>query len=149
MAHAELGLLSKRDLWLFGIGLYLGEGSKTIECVRFTNSDPKVIKASVVWLKEICGLTERNFKLHIHTYPDNDFEKNIEYWSRVTGIPKTQVGKIQIDKRNKRRNIKGKLPHGTVQVRVFAGGESKFGVELHRRIMGWIEAVSEQIYKRD
>jgi len=36
----EIGLLSRRDLWLLGIGLYLGEGTKTYENVRIVNSDP-------------------------------------------------------------------------------------------------------------
>ncbi|MEK9196405.1 MAG: hypothetical protein AAB914_03485, partial [Patescibacteria group bacterium] len=38
----EIGGLSKRDLWLFGLGLYVGEGSKTQELTRIVNSDPKV-----------------------------------------------------------------------------------------------------------
>lgn len=40
-AKKEIGKLTKRDLWLLGIGLYLGEGRKFQEAIRITNSDPK------------------------------------------------------------------------------------------------------------
>ena len=59
-AKKELGSLSRRDLWLLGIGMYIGEGAKSIENVRIINSDPLVIKTAVHWLKDICGLTNKN-----------------------------------------------------------------------------------------
>src|SRR4051812_19693196 len=43
-AKKEIGDLSKRDLWMLGLGLYIGEGSKSIESVRIVNSDPAVIR---------------------------------------------------------------------------------------------------------
>ena len=52
----EIGHLSKRDLWILGIGLYIGEGAKTTESIRIINSDPEVIKLAMRWFKEICGL---------------------------------------------------------------------------------------------
>ncbi len=48
-AYQEIGRISKRDLFLFGLGLYLGEGGKTHDIVRVTNSDPMVIRAAVAW----------------------------------------------------------------------------------------------------
>ena len=45
----EVGTLNRRDLWLLGIGLYIGEGTKTYENVRIINSDPAVIKLAVKW----------------------------------------------------------------------------------------------------
>ncbi len=46
-AKEELGKLSKRDLWMIGLGLYMGEGAKTHEIVRIINSDPKMIKLAI------------------------------------------------------------------------------------------------------
>jgi hypothetical protein len=91
LARKELGKLTKRDLWLLGIGLYLGEGSKLYEKVRIINSDPKVIKLAIKWFQEICGVENENFSLTIHTYPDNDIRETINYWSKVTGIPEKQL----------------------------------------------------------
>lgn len=139
----EIGNISFRDLWLFGVGLYLGEGTKKIESVRITNSDPRVIKIAVKWFIEVIGLSISNLTLSLHSYPDNDIDEDIEYWSVVSGIPISQFGKTQIDNR-KDKHGKYKLPHGTVQLRVLANGNPKFGVSLHRRILGWIDAVAKQ-----
>ncbi|MFZ3069363.1 MAG: hypothetical protein WA052_03575 [Microgenomates group bacterium] len=140
-AIKEIGVISSRDLWLFGIGLYLGEGTKMIESVRITNSDPRVIKIAVKWFVEVIGLTMNNLSLALHSYPDNNIDKDMEYWSSVSGIPIKQFGKTQIDIR-KEKHSKHKLPHGTVQLRVLANGDTKFGVSLHRRILGWVDAVA-------
>jgi hypothetical protein len=147
LAKRELGKLTKRDLWLLGIGLYLGEGSKSSkENVRVINSNPEIIKFAVNWFREICGLKNENFTLAIHTYPDNNIRATINYWSKVTGIPKKQFGKTQIDRRtNKSGRKKRKLPYGTAHLTVRANRKKEFGVNLHRRIMCWIEAVLNQI----
>ena len=139
----EIGILSSRDLWLFGIGLYLGEGTKNIESVRVTNSDPRVIKIAIKWFMEVIGLSINNLSLALHSYPDNVIDDDLSYWSDVTGIPKNQFGKTQIDNRTGKHS-KHKLPHGTVQLRVLAKGNPKFGVSLHRRILGWVNAVASQ-----
>lgn len=141
-AIEEIGQLTKRDLLLFGIGLYLGEGSKAIESVRITNSDPRVIKLAISWFIKIIGLTLENLSLALHSYPDNNVDEDLDYWANITGIPRSQFGKTQIDGRGGKR-IGHKLPHGTIQIRVLAKGESRFGVSLHRRIMAWIDAVAE------
>lgn len=145
-AKKELGKLTKRDLWLLGIGLYLGEGLKLQESVRIINSDPEIIKVAIKWFRKVCGLSTKNFTLTIHTYPDNNTRKTINYWSKVTGIPRKQFRKTQIDRRtNKSFKKRRKLPHGTAHLVIKSNGKKEFGVNLHRRIMGWIEAVLNQI----
>lgn len=145
IAKKELGKLTKRDLWLLGIGLYFGEGTKLQECAQIANSDPEIIKLIIKWLREICGLDTENFTIAIHTYPDNNIKDTINFWSKTTGIPKKQFSKTQIDKRtNKTNKKKRKLPYGTIRLTVRANGKKEFGVNLHRRIMGWIESASKQ-----
>ena len=146
LANSEIGTLSKRDLWMFGIGLYLGEGAKSIESVRLVNSDPNVIKLGIVWLRNVCGVGIKNLTLVVHTYPDNNIATTISYWSKLSGVPVSEFGKTQVDMRlNKSTYHHNKLPYGTVQLRVRAGKNEKLGVFLHRRIMGWIEAIIQQV----
>lgn len=141
LAKNDLGKINKRDIWFLGIGLYLGEGSKSHEFVRIVNSDPQIIKIAIKWFREICGLMDENFNPYIHTYPDNDIEKTINYWSKVTGVSKSQFGKTQIDSRNNKVSIKKRsLPYGTLHLHIKSCGKKDFGKRLHRRIMGWIEA---------
>ncbi len=150
LAKKELGDLTKRDLWLLGIGLYWGEGDKlSNEGVKIMNSDPEIIKAAIKWFRDICGLATENFRVTIHTYPDNDIVRTINYWSRITGVPKKQFGKTQIDRRtNKVSKKKGKLPYGTIKLVIKSNGKKEFGVFLHRKIMGWIEAILNQVNTR-
>ena len=146
LAKKELGKITKRDLWVLGIGLYLGEGNKSFENLGFSNSDPKVIKILVKWFKKNCHLKTKNFNPYIHAYPDNNIKKTLNYWSKITGIPKKQFGKTIIDKRTDKLRVKRKtLPYGTIDLRIRCHGNKNLGKKLHRRIMGWIESATNQI----
>ena len=146
IATKELGTISKRDLLMMGIGLYIGEGAKNkTQMVRITNSDPQVIKLSIAWLITGCGLSYKNLRIAIHTYPDLDIEKTLNYWSNITHIPRSQFRKTQIDTRsNKSKTNIGKSLHGTAHVIVHSNGQKKFGVFLYRKIIGWIESIEKQ-----
>lgn len=146
IAKVELGKVTIRDLWFLGIGLYLGEGTKSYENIRIINSDPKIIKASIKWFEKICRLKKENFSPVVHAYPDNDIKKTINYWSKITNVPKKQFGKTQIDIRSNKLRIKNrKLPYGTLHLYIRSFGKKEFGRKLHRRIMGWIESTLNQI----
>ncbi len=62
------GKISDRNLFFLGLGLYMGEGSKTA-MVRVVNSDLEVIKLTMTWLKKVYGLRNNNFSIRIHLYP--------------------------------------------------------------------------------
>ncbi|MDP3710826.1 MAG: helix-turn-helix domain-containing protein [bacterium] len=146
-AAKDIGKLSSRDLFMLGIGLYLGEGSKANEEVRIVNSDPTIIRLAIKWLKDSCGLEIKNFKITLHDYPDNNTENNIIFWSKQTKIPPEQFSKSVIDKRiNKSAINNRKLPYGTAHLYVKKGDTNLYGVKsLHRKIMGWIEAVVKRV----
>lgn len=138
----EIGALSKRDLWLLGVGLYLGEGTKTYENVRIINSDPTIVKLAIKWFKEICGVNEDNITVTLHIYPDNNIEKCIRFWIKITGLPYKNFRKTQIDTRKDKSSIRRKkLLFGTAHINVIGNGNPDYGVRLHRRIMGWIKGV--------
>lgn len=145
-AKRELGSVSKRDLLLLGIGLYLGEGAKFGESIKIINSDPQIIRVAIKWFKEIFGLTSKNITIAIHLYPDNNINKCLQYWSKTVNIPVEQFRKTQIDRRlNKSGKKKRKLPYGTAHLTVVSNNNSEFGVKLHRRIMGLMDGIFEQI----
>lgn len=141
LACDEIGQVSKRDLLMLGIGLYIGEGVKQNEQVRFANSDPAVIKTIMRWFRSICGVPNEHFRITVHSYPDIPMKKVLSYWSVVTELPQSQFLRTQVDHRASKRINKGKLPYGTLHITVNACGNKELGVMLHRRIMGWIETV--------
>ena len=135
--------MSSRDLLFFGLGLYMGEGSKS-DMVSLANSDLEVIKLAIVWLKKAYGLRNHNFSIRIHLYPDSDIPKCLDYWARNTGLPLSQFHKVSIDRRTgKMKKHQGKLPYGTAHLTVKCWGNDKFGVFLRRRILGAIREANK------
>ena len=142
LGMAEVGTLSKRDLWMLGLGLYIGEGAKTIEAIRISNSDPAVITIAMRWLRECCSLSDENFSIRLHLYPDNDADDSTGYWQAVTGLPRERFMKIYTDHReNKKRSNRGRLPYGTAHLSVVCRGDSAKGVRLYRKLQGWMAGV--------
>ncbi len=146
-AKAEIGKLSRRDILMLGIGLYLGEGSKSQEEVRIVNSNPLIIRLAIKWLKEFCKIKNPHLRIAIHGYPDHDIHQLVHFWSKVLCIPVEQFNKTIIDiRKNKSKYKKRKLPYGTAHLYIRGGGTLALGVKgLHRKIMGWIESSVKQI----
>jgi transcriptional regulator with XRE-family HTH domain len=128
----EVGNITKRDLWMLGLGL--------------SNSDPAVIQLSIKWFKEVLGLTNENFSVRLHLYPDNKLDMCQHYWQDVTGLSKNNFRRPSIDRRiDKKTSRSGKLPYGTAHITIVSGGDSGKGVRLFRRMNGWIVGVMNQV----
>ena len=139
----EVGKVSQRDLWMLGLGLWVGEGSKTMEQIRLVNSDPDVIRLFMRWLREVCELDNENITVAMHLYPDSDELAAKKFWRSVTNLPSVQFRKTQIDKRLNKKSAKaGKLPYGTLHITVASNRNPDRGVRLYRRMMGWVSAVT-------
>ncbi|MBI2035856.1 MAG: hypothetical protein HYT12_04245 [Candidatus Liptonbacteria bacterium] len=125
--------LSRNDerLKVAGIMLYWGEGSKTNNSVKFANSDPAMIKVFLKFLRTICGISERRMKALIHMYPDLNEEKLLEFWSKVTKIPKTNFYKSFVHG-GKGGTYKNKSIYGTLAI-------SYCDKLLLKQILAWIE----------
>lgn len=142
----EIGHLSERDLWLLGIGIYIGEGSKSSEIIRVSNADPAVIRLAVKWLQETCGLTANNLAVRLHLYPDNDEEGCLQYWQEVTGLPRKNFRRSTIDTRKDKQKAKIRiLPHGTAHVTVVSNGDPEKGRRLFRKVTGWMAGALNQV----
>lgn len=142
IARADVGQLSARDVFMLGLGLYIGEGTKTHNIVRIVNADPYVIRFAVRWFREVCGLKDENFVLRMHIYPDNDEQHCRAFWARSTGLPHSCFQKTSIDLREGKRLFKrGKLPYGTLHLTVRSRGHKEFGVFLAQRVNAWIGLV--------
>lgn len=144
-AFTSIGKISNRDLMMFGLGIYLGEGSKRDQQTKIINSDPRVLKLMVLWLTEIYKVPMANLVVTLHLYPDSDEARCTHFWSKALGIPGSQFLKTQVDQRKDKSTMKyGKLPYGTAHVRVRANGTSELGILLFRKIMSEIEVVFER-----
>ncbi len=135
-AKEDFSNISLEELKLIGIILYLGEGGKTGGVVRLANSDPEVIKMTMRFLREICGVAESKFRGHIHTFAHADVDKTERYWSQITGIPRSQFYKTYVKPSSASLQKRSTLPFGTIDVCVC-------DKQLFLTIMGWIEKIKE------
>ncbi|MBI5470610.1 hypothetical protein HY968_04840 [Candidatus Kaiserbacteria bacterium] len=148
-AAADIGALSSRDIFMLGLGLYIGEGAKSLQETRFVNANPAIMRFIVRWFVEAIGLNKKNIRIRLHLYPDCNEEASLKFWSNVIGIPRSQFLSCSIDRRDNKKSKKiGKLPHGTAHLTTRSLGEKRFGVFLARKIAAWSDIVLGQ-EKRD
>ena len=92
-AAEALGVLSDRDLFLAGIGLYAGDGSKTGGDVRFANSNPALVALFCRWLRHFFDPDEARLRVRLYLHEGLDLDAATGHWARVTGVPAVQFTK--------------------------------------------------------
>src|SRR5438477_5974135 len=92
-AEQWLGQLSDRDLFIAGIALYAGEGSKTRGSVTLPNSDPRMIVLFLAFLRRFFEVDESRLRVRLYLHEGLDLEAAVAYWSGLTGIPRWQFNK--------------------------------------------------------
>lgn len=112
--------LSKRELFIAGLFLYWGEGSKgNMTRASLSNTDPAMLKFFIRWITECLDVPKEKLKIHIQLYADMDIAKEIDFWSRTLNIPRQQFIKPYIKKSLITRiNHKGGFGHGTCNVNI-------------------------------
>lgn len=128
----QIGRITKRDLFIAGIGLYWGEGDKKDNNIRIGNSDPKMIKFILYWLKEVWDINNDRIKLHIgiNYIHKKRLEKVKKYWAKVTGISENQFGKIVLIKaKNKKVYDNFNNHYGTLSIRVRKSSSLKYQMD--------------------
>jgi hypothetical protein len=136
-AKKEIAGLLKNPLFLSGIMLYWAEGNKKTENIKFSNSDPLMIKFMMRWFREICKVPEEKFRIALHVHELLSRKNAERYWSKLTGIPLKQFQKtfVKPTSLGQRRNI---LYNGTCVICVFDRS-------LFRQIQGWKIGFLEKI----
>jgi len=134
--------LGKRELFLGGLFLYWGEGSKTrTSDISISNTDPSVIKFFIAWTTKCLKIPQKDLRVQLHLYGDMDIKKELRFWSRALEIPLSQFRKPYIKKTlNSDINHKGGFGHGTCNVKV---GNTGIAEDV---LMG-IRAISERYNK--
>lgn len=82
-----IGELTEKELYLCGLALYWGEGGKTqYSSLTFANTDPRMVKFFLVWLKKAVHYPDDQIKIKLHLYKDMNIGDEIKYWREVTGF---------------------------------------------------------------
>lgn len=140
----DIGIMSDRDLFMIGIALYWGEGSKQNEknisqCVSFTNSDPKMMKIYCKWLTLIkIAPTKRKYTLYLHVnYKKREKEIKIK-WEKYLSLNKIKWHSTVYKKSITQREIDDKY-NGMLRISL------KKSTNINRKISGWIKGVTQSI----
>lgn len=84
----------ERHLKVAGLMLYWAEGtSRGRHTVDLANSNPEMIQLFVHFLRQVYKIDERRLRVYLYCYSNQDINKLISYWSRLTRIPKLQFTK--------------------------------------------------------
>jgi hypothetical protein len=147
-AKTELGTLSKRDLFVIGVALYWGEGTKQKTyrpSVRlcFTNSDPDMVRTFMKWMRLCTDVPDSDIGVEVYIH-DNYKMKTAEfkrYWLGITGLAEQNVIGVVYKKHNpktKRKNCTDTYK-GLVAIKV------KRSTMLNRRVQGCINAIVQSL----
>jgi len=134
-AQKEVSALTKKELWLLGVALYWGEGTKTFKGnVSITNSDPAIIKIMMRFFREILNIPDHRFRCHVHTFAHKNAKLAEAYWSGVTRVPVGQFYKTYTKPSSASRQKRETLPYGTVGIYIC-------DTALQLKMLGWIEGL--------
>lgn len=87
-AAEELEILKYHPLFLSGLMIFWGEGSKTIRGqIRVSNTDPAMLKIFVKFLTDICKIPLADIHASLLLYPELSRIVSEEYWAKEVGLP--------------------------------------------------------------
>ena len=138
----DVGRITKRDSLMLGLGLYWGEGYKRgSQEWGFTNSDSKIIRAALAWLRECYDISNERIiaRLTINERYKNQTERLTKMWSRETGIPFSQFGRPTFISGYNGSKLNEDSYRGTLRIKV------RRGTSLRRRILASIAEVGDQM----
>ena len=130
--------LSKRDIFIAGLFLYWGEGSKAKATELFvSNTNPAVINFFIQWMETIFEIPRNKLKFRMHFYEDMDPKKQTAFWAKILNVSETQFSKPYIKKTSSLRiNEKGSFGHGTCNAGIW-------DARLHEQVLMALETITD------
>ena len=128
--------LARNPLFVAGIMLYWAEGdSKEKNPIRLSNTDPRMINLYIKFLINELEILKERVRITLILYPDLSEKACIHFWSKATGIPKSQFYKTQFIKG---RHPSKRLAHGICMVACNTR-------RLKEKIIVWIDLLSQKL----
>lgn len=107
--------VKERELLVAAIMLYYGEGAKTSVTVDFANSDSRVVKLFLKFLRKICRVDEKRLRLYLYCFSDQNIDFLINHWSSQLNVERRQFTKPYV--RSVFNRGKRSMPYGVIHVR--------------------------------
>ncbi len=95
--------------------LYFGEGAKTQKTVDLANSDPRILKIFMLYLRRIFSVDEKRIRLYLYCFSDQNVEELKNFWSACLAVHIEQFIKPYIrDCSHKKKRV---MPWGVLHIR--------------------------------
>ena len=136
LAREEFKRVKNQGLWLAGVMLYWAEGSKqkstnVSQGVKFSNSDPAMIRIFLQWLKIIANIPLESIKCELYIHQNGNTEKAIQYWNQHLTPLRIAATYFKKNKILTVRKNTGDGYNGLVTLRV------RRSTNLNRKITAW------------
>jgi len=133
--------LSSRELYLAGLFLYWGEGSKTVRhTVSINNTDPSLVQFALKWYIQSLKIPRNKIKVMLHLYTDMDKSREMTYWSKILEIPLSQFLNPHIKQSLRRELSQKSFGHGTC-------GLMAYDTIVKEKILMALKVISDQSKK--
>ena len=104
-------------LYGLGVGLYWKEGNKANRnAVRIGNSDPGLLRCYMVFLTELCGVSQDSLKFELHLFSDINVNTALRYWCRMLDVKKEQFYTPRVTLSGSLGTYKNKSKYGVVTI---------------------------------
>jgi hypothetical protein len=130
---AQVGEVTDRDLLIAGAMLYAAEGAKRDGAVAVANTDPRMLRLFVQWLRRFFEIDEARLRVHLYLHDGLDLEAANSFWADTLGIPVAQFTKPYRAVADPSRRA-AKHPMGCPSVGYRCS-------KTHRAIMGLVDAL--------
>lgn len=130
--------------FIAGLMLYWAEGTKKKHAI-ITNSDKNMIKFMVKWFNKYYNIPASSLTASLHLHSGQNEEKVIEYWSKITVIPKSNFQKsfIKPEGSDYKKNI---LYNGTIKIRAKGEGSTYLLFKILGGVAGYLsQSIGEEI----
>ncbi len=142
---------TKKELYLAGLFLYWGEGNKTTPySTVLSNSNPDMIKFFVLWLTKILKVPKNMLRAKIHIYQDMDELGELNFWSKLTKIPKSNFTRPYVKQTTQAGLTYRGFHHGTCNIIVHNRDITEkvtLGLKAISNNIGKLTAKSDKIAK--
>ncbi len=133
--------MSKRDLFMTGLGLYWGEGVKSDKSsLAFVNSDQEAILFMYKWFNVVFGIKKEEFmpRIFINEMHKPRINKVLKFWSNLLELPIEQFGNPVLLKMKQKKVYENyENYYGVLSLKVRKSSELKY------KILGLLKATKE------
>lgn len=140
----EVGVLSKRELFLIGIALYWAEGFKHKDesSLGLATMDVNMAKIYIRWLKECLNVekVELSFRVTANIHYSEKISEMEEYWAHKLGVELCQFAKPFFQKTTQKKTYSNNDSYfGVLRIRV------RKSINILRKMRGWMAGLSGMV----